>query len=356
MNSTYLQPYLSSQTDSNLIPIPFDPYPTKKFRKKRDPGDYLKRTGQSIAENTINGNNVAANRDSMHRNYHVTTSQISATILTHRPFAHRPSNCKKLSYRVPHCNKTCFGMGELAWIQILIQKIPMMVEGFEPPHEEVILIRRPSNCKKLSYRVPHCNKTCFGMGELAWIQILISKWLELVRACKIVQIMSFAADSSGDDESVVSDRESILTGNRVENMFCTSLFSQAKVAAFRYMQRRLGRKMVVKYGWFGGCSKQEIDRIVVFRFGYADVGNCEGFGNAVVLNADHSPFESVESTIVDDDGVKHILLCFKTQRIANRPQVNGVRLEKPISSRIPIPDHIAKLSNMLPPKSIKEIT
>nr|GFA58407.1 hypothetical protein [Tanacetum cinerariifolium] len=50
MNITHLQLSLSSQTNSNLIPIPFDPYPIKKFTKKRDPGDYLKRTGQSIAE------------------------------------------------------------------------------------------------------------------------------------------------------------------------------------------------------------------------------------------------------------------------------------------------------------------
>nr|GEZ94045.1 poly(ADP-ribose) polymerase, catalytic domain-containing protein [Tanacetum cinerariifolium] len=44
------------------------------------------------------------------------------------------------------------------------------------------------------------------------------------------------------------------------------------------------------------------------------------------------------------------------QRIANRPQVNGVRLEKPGSPWIPIPDLIAKLSKMFPPKSMKEIT
>ncbi|GKD57317.1 probable inactive poly [ADP-ribose] polymerase SRO5, partial [Tanacetum coccineum] len=97
----------------------------------------------------------------------------------------------------------------------------------------------------------------------------------------------------------------------------------------------------------------------------------------------------VESAIVDGDGVKHILLCrvllgktevvnrFSTQChpsseefdsgvdnavspkkyiIWSRPQVNGVRLEKPVSPWIPIPDLIAKLSKMLPPKSIKEIT
>nr|GEZ16546.1 probable inactive poly [ADP-ribose] polymerase SRO5 [Tanacetum cinerariifolium] len=272
----------------------------------------------------------------------------------------------------------------------------------------------------------------------------------------------FSGDSSGDDESVVSDHESVVTGNRVEsiktvkksvnglvklgeddklhgiivnkfvsqlgeigvkadvecvyrNMFGLSLVSQAKVRSFQIYAKAVGakngREAKVKCGWFGGCSKQEIDRIVGFGFGYGDVGTCEGFRNAVVLNAYHLPFEIVESVIVDDDWVKHILLCrvlfgktevvnrfstqchlsseefdsavdnavtpkkyiiwssqmnthifsefiisFKTQRIANRPQVNGVRLEKPVSPWIPIPYLIAKLSKMLPPKSIKEIT
>nr|GEX01916.1 probable inactive poly [ADP-ribose] polymerase SRO5 [Tanacetum cinerariifolium] len=192
------------------------------------------------------------------------------------------------------------------------------------------------------------------------------------------------------------------TLRRIMNMFGASLVSQAKVSSFQIYAKAVGAK--------NGGEAKEIDRIVGFGFGYGDVGNCEGFGNAVVLNADHSPFESVESAIVDDDGVKHILLCrvllgktevvnrfstqchpsseefdsgvdnevspkkyiiwssqmnthilpefvisFKTQRIANRPEVNGVRLEKPVSPWIPIPDLIAKLSKMLPPKSIKEI-
>ncbi|PWA60125.1 Poly(ADP-ribose) polymerase, catalytic domain-containing protein [Artemisia annua] len=266
-------------------------------------------------------------------------------------------------------------------------------------------------------------------------------------------------DDSGDDESVVSDCESVVTGDSVKsvknsvnglvklsegeklhgiivnkfvsklgeigvkadvecvyrNMFNASVVTQAKVGSFQIYAKAVGAKnggeANVKYGWFGGCSKEEIDRIIGFGFGYGDVGKSGVFGNALVLNADHSPLESVESAIVDGDGVKHILLCrvllgktevvnrfstqchpsseefdsgvddsvspkkyiiwssqmnthilpefvisFKTQRIVNRPQVNGVRLAKPVSPWIPIPDLIANLSKMLPPKSIKEIT
>nr|GEV91705.1 probable inactive poly [ADP-ribose] polymerase SRO5 isoform X1 [Tanacetum cinerariifolium] len=259
----------------------------------------------------------------------------------------------------------------------------------------------------------------------------------------LIEDDEFFGDNSGDDESVkksvnglvklgeddklhgiivnkfVAKLGEIRVKADVEcvyrNMFGTSLVSQAKVSSFQIYAKAIGAKnggeAKVKYGWFGGCSKQQIDRIVGFGFSYGDVGNCEGFGNAVVLNADNSPFESVDSAIVDDDGVKHILLCyvllgktevvnrfstqchpssedfdlgvdnamspknyiiwssqmnthillefvisFKTQRIANKPQVNGVRLEKPVSPWIPIPDLSAKLSKMLPPKSIKEIT
>nr|GEV87970.1 probable inactive poly [ADP-ribose] polymerase SRO5 isoform X2 [Tanacetum cinerariifolium] len=255
----------------------------------------------------------------------------------------------------------------------------------------------------------------------------------------LIEDDEFSCDRSGDDKSVnglvklgeddklhgiivnkfVAKLGEIRVKADVEciyrNMFGTSLVSQAKVSSFQIYAKAVGvkngREAKVKYGWFGGCSKQEIDRIVGFGFGYRDVGNCEVFGNAIVLNADHSPFECVESAIVDDDGVKHILLCcvllgktevvnrfstqchptseefdsgvdntvspkkyiiwssqmnthillefvisFKMQRIANRPQVNGVRLEKPVSPWIPILDLIAKLSKMLPPKSIKEIT
>ncbi|GJX49601.1 hypothetical protein Tco_0276446 [Tanacetum coccineum] len=159
----------------------------------------------------------------------------------------------------------------------------------------------------------------------------------------LIEDDEFSGDSSGDDESVVSDCESVVTGNRVEsvkisvkksvnglvklgeddklhgiivnkfvaklgeigvkadvecvyrNMFGASLVSQAKVSSFQIYAKAVGAKnggeAKVKYGWFAGCSKEEIDRIVGFGFGYGDVGNCEGFGNAVVLNADHSPFE-----------------------------------------------------------------
>ncbi|GKB11030.1 hypothetical protein Tco_0844953 [Tanacetum coccineum] len=81
---------------------------------QRQTATYIRQALIPLRTSTINGNNVVANRDSRHHNYHVTTSQLSATGHIRRPFARTPSICKKLSYWVPHCNKTCFGMGEVA--------------------------------------------------------------------------------------------------------------------------------------------------------------------------------------------------------------------------------------------------
>ncbi|GKC65516.1 hypothetical protein Tco_1098114 [Tanacetum coccineum] len=68
---------------------------------------------------TINGNNVAANRDSRHRNYHVTTSQLSAAFHADHP------TFLNGGYS--------FGMGELAWIQLLevIKLLENNVEVFK---------------------------------------------------------------------------------------------------------------------------------------------------------------------------------------------------------------------------------
>uniref|UniRef100_UPI001CB99982 probable inactive poly [ADP-ribose] polymerase SRO5 n=1 Tax=Erigeron canadensis TaxID=72917 RepID=UPI001CB99982 len=199
------------------------------------------------------------------------------------------------------------------------------------------------------------------------------------------------------------------------NMFNANAIGQARLSSFQIYAKALEKKIGsadvnVKYAWFGG-SKAEIDRIIAHGFGYENIAKNGGFGHGVVLSADHSPLNSVESAIVDGDGVKHILLCrvlvgktelvnqgsaqccpssedfqtgvddmvspkkyivwsshmnshilpefvisFKALMSVNKPQLNGVRLEKPVSPWIPIPQLIAALSKILPSKAIKEIT
>ncbi|XP_076960508.1 putative inactive poly [ADP-ribose] polymerase SRO5 [Bidens hawaiensis] len=200
------------------------------------------------------------------------------------------------------------------------------------------------------------------------------------------------------------------------NMFNGDVIAQARVSSFRIfrkaVEKRNGGEGNVKYAWFGG-SKDEIENVVQHGFGYGNIrkdGLCD---HGVVLCADHSPLESVQDAIADEDGNKHILLCrvllgktelvnhgskqshpssedfqsgvddlvspkkyivwsshmnthilpeflisFKTLTLCtnNKPKHDGTRLKKPISPWIPIPDLIAALSKVLPPKSIKEMT
>lgn len=199
------------------------------------------------------------------------------------------------------------------------------------------------------------------------------------------------------------------------NLFNASAITQARLRSFQIFSKAVemknGGDANVKYAWFG-ASKDEINKIILHGFGHENIQK-DGF-SGVVLSPDHSPLESMESAVVDDDGIKHLLLCrvilgktelvnpsstqcypssenfqtgvddlaspkkiivwsnqmntnilpefvisFKTPSEPTnitRPQLDGVRIHKPVSPWIPIPDLIAALSKILPPKSMKEIT
>lgn len=147
----------------------------------------------------------------------------------------------------------------------------------------------------------------------------------------------FDSDSDSDSD-VVSDCESVITGDRVDekanrlvggfvrlnesdklhgiiekkfvsrlseigvkvevecvyrNLFNDSAVSQAKISSFQIFTKALEMKngeANVKYAWFGG-SKDEIEKIVVHGFGFDNVKNSGLFGQGLVLSADHSPLE-----------------------------------------------------------------
>ncbi|KAL7607525.1 probable inactive poly [ADP-ribose] polymerase SRO5 [Lactuca sativa] len=201
------------------------------------------------------------------------------------------------------------------------------------------------------------------------------------------------------------------------NLFNTSAITQARLRSFQIFSKAVEIKNEgvanIKYAWFG-ASKDEIHNIILHGFGHENIQKNGSFSHGVVLSPDHSPLESVESAIVDEDGVKHLLLCrvilgklelvnpsstqchpssenfqsgvddlvspkkfivwsnqmnthilpefvvsFKTPSKpsnVNRSQSDGVRIQKPVSPWIPIPELIAALSKILPPKSMKEIT
>ncbi|KAI3761364.1 hypothetical protein L1987_51778 [Smallanthus sonchifolius] len=195
------------------------------------------------------------------------------------------------------------------------------------------------------------------------------------------------------------------------NLFDASAITQARLMSFQIftksVEKKNGGDANIKCAWFGG-SKDEINKIILHGFGSDNIQKNGSFGHGIVLSADHSPLESVESAIVDEDGIKHILLCrvilgkselvnrgsmqcypssddfqsgvddllspkryvvwssqmntyilpefvisFKMLTSMNRPKSDGIK--KPVSPWIPIPDLIAALSKILAPKAMKNI-
>ncbi|XP_076959573.1 putative inactive poly [ADP-ribose] polymerase SRO5 [Bidens hawaiensis] len=277
-------------------------------------------------------------------------------------------------------------------------------------------------------------------------------------------VSDYNGDGDGEDESSISDCESVTSGSRIMKLEQTSsfrligmvkvdvsdklheiigkkfvdrlgyygidaeiecihrnLFDVTEIALARFSSFRLFSNSVekknggdanVKFAWFGG-SKEEIVNIVVHGFGCDNIRNGPGsgsFGCGIVLSADHSPLESVDAAIVDEDGIKHLLLCrvlmgksevvnrgstqcypssdefqsgvddlvspkriiiwssqmnthilpefvvsFKTLTRSKSDGVVPVRVEKPVSPWIPIPNLLAALSKILAPKAMEEI-
>ncbi|KAK3035323.1 hypothetical protein RJ639_034031 [Escallonia herrerae] len=85
----------------------------------------------------------------------------------------------------------------------------------------------------------------------------------------------------------------------------SSFTRQARVQSFviymRAMEKKCGGNANLKYAWYGG-SKDEISEIIKYGFGHSH-------GCGVCLTPDDSPVESVESSVPDKDGLRHVLLC-----------------------------------------------
>lgn len=92
--------------------------------------------------------------------------------------------------------------------------------------------------------------------------------------------------------------------------------AQARVQSFQLHSKAFAAKVAgagagsgssaVKFGWYGG-SKERIQRILSRGFSFNDLQ--ENNNAAIILSPDHSPAQSVEKTIPDNDGIRHVLLC-----------------------------------------------
>ncbi|KAL8154221.1 hypothetical protein V2J09_011981 [Rumex salicifolius] len=89
--------------------------------------------------------------------------------------------------------------------------------------------------------------------------------------------------------------------------------AQAKVQSFqihrRFMVRQAHGDVNLKFAWFG-TSRAGVERIMSHGFGLCEVNQNNGlYGRGVYLSPDDSTLESVQSAEVDDDGLRHVVLC-----------------------------------------------
>ncbi|KAL7246530.1 hypothetical protein ACSBR2_001591 [Camellia fascicularis] len=94
---------------------------------------------------------------------------------------------------------------------------------------------------------------------------------------------------------------------------CSSFIGQARLQSFRVFARAMEKKCAgnanLRYAWYG-ASKDEIGKIITHGFGHCgDTGNNGLYGCGIYLSPDDSSIDSLKSSIVDEDGLRHVLLC-----------------------------------------------
>ncbi|KAK1363316.1 WWE protein-protein interaction domain protein family [Heracleum sosnowskyi] len=190
--------------------------------------------------------------------------------------------------------------------------------------------------------------------------------------------------------------------------FFTGFTYQARSHSFRVFEKALEKKSGganVKYAWYGG-TKDEVYKILSHGFGHFSGGDETqvSYGTGVYLSPFYAPFESVQSAVEGEDGLRYLLLCrvllgrielvspgsqqfhpsssefdsgvdnlecpkkyivwgtqmnthilpeflvtFTAQPCSNGCQRNQVPLRKPTSPWMPFPTLISTLAKVLPP-------
>ncbi|KAJ4840217.1 hypothetical protein Tsubulata_002971 [Turnera subulata] len=92
------------------------------------------------------------------------------------------------------------------------------------------------------------------------------------------------------------------------------LMGQARMQAFhlfaKAMEKKCGGNPNLKFGWFGG-KREDVRNILKHGFGPHMLQNDAAslFGRGIYLSPDNSPLESLKKLDVDEDGLRHLLLC-----------------------------------------------
>ncbi|KAA0055226.1 putative inactive poly [Cucumis melo var. makuwa] len=88
---------------------------------------------------------------------------------------------------------------------------------------------------------------------------------------------------------------------------------QARLHTFQIYSQAVEKKNSgnanVKYAWLG-ASKDQINSILDYGFSHCNKPESSQFlGSGIYLSPDNHPLESLEDTVVDGDGLRHLLLC-----------------------------------------------
>ncbi|XP_027086201.1 probable inactive poly [ADP-ribose] polymerase SRO5 [Coffea arabica] len=112
---------------------------------------------------------------------------------------------------------------------------------------------------------------------------------------------------------VSSLTEQGLTHTQIEAIHknaCSSWTARARFMSFSIFSRALQKKTEghpnVKHAWYG-ASKDEIRNI--FLHGFGNTLNDGIYGRGIYLDPSDSLRESIQSSVVDEDGLRHLVLC-----------------------------------------------
>lgn len=91
---------------------------------------------------------------------------------------------------------------------------------------------------------------------------------------------------------------------------CSTVFGQARLQTFllhsQATLKKRGGNVNIKHAWYG-TSRDGIEKIISHGFGKLENNGLHGYG--VYLSPGDSPLLSAKSLDVDEDGLRHLLLC-----------------------------------------------
>ncbi|CAA0826724.1 Probable inactive poly [Striga hermonthica] len=112
--------------------------------------------------------------------------------------------------------------------------------------------------------------------------------------------------------SLHANRVHARTESIYKHDYCLSIRSRVRFGCFHVCfvateRMRRGGPNIIKYGWYG-ASKSEINKILAHGFGLPTSNNRVS-PRGVYFNSLEQAINGLESSIADEEGVKHMLLC-----------------------------------------------